>query len=362
MTQLVQPIYVTTPEPSHKIENVLTLEQFIKLLKEEEDYWEGEQHNTKLIITRLRKIFYDQWGWNKELIRGAASIKGRYVVTVVDEPQEYAKPIRYYKKNEYVPKHRAITYSNNDRIYGATRVGQTPEIYKNDHQEVVLPSGYYCDVAHILATVDAHNYPQVVSPLPGFLSFLNFLVPHVKANVDIVSWLGDIASSSGDFMFAYLRNNKKPIGTVEEQKYINIDAPGSDMVGDIDPFVIVKSYDVATSKGMRFTEILEDYYLNESSKLSGRKNRIGIYCQAIGLFGWDGRNFRNEKSWLTNYRKQLRDNVTFQVFSLTDEKLKSLWLPLLIWFNGYKDVLKLELLLEIYLKALKEELIKEPLK
>ena len=211
-----------------------------------------------------------------------------------------------------------------------------------------------------MATLDAHNHPQVVSPLPNFLSFLNFLVPHVKANVDIVSWLGDIASSSGDFLFGYLRNNKKAIGTKKEQEYIIIDAPGSDMLGDIDPFVIAQNYDVSSSKGLRFTEILEDYYLNETSSVGKRKNRIGIYCEQVGLKNWDGTKFSNEEQWLSFYRKELRDNVTFQVFSLTNEKIKSLWLPLVVWFNGYKKVVKLDELLEIYLKALKEELKKEP--
>jgi len=303
MNSIYQPIYSKTPEASHNPKYVLTLEEFIKLLKIEEDYWEGEQHNTKKIITRLRKIFYDQWGWNKELIRGAASIEGRYKVTVVDEATKGTKPIKQYTKNEYLPKHRSITYRSDDRIYGDTRVGQTPEIYIHDHQEVLLPSGYYCDIAHILATLDAYNHPQVVSPLPSFLSFLNFLVPHVKANVDIVSWLGDIASSSGDFLFAYLKNNKKPIGIEKEQKYIDQDAPGSDMLGDIDPFVISQNYNVSTSKGMRFTEILNDYYLNETNSAGKRKNRIGIYCQQVGLKNWDGANFSNEKQWLKFYRK-----------------------------------------------------------
>ncbi len=338
---------------------MLKLEEFIALLREEEDYWEGEQNNTKLIITRLRKIFYDQWGWNKELIRGATDIEGRYIVKVVNEKPEHGKPIRKYKKNEYVPKHRTITYRSDDRIFGDTRVGQTPEIYKHDHQEVVLPSGYYCDIAHILATLDAYNHPQVVSPLPSFLSFFNFLVPHVDSNMDIVSWLGDIASSSGDFMFAYLRNGKKQISAEEEQKYINSGASGSDMLGDIDPFVIAKNYNVGTNKGMRFTEIITDYYINETYSTGKRKNRIGIYCNYIGLKNWDGENFGNEFMWLTYYYKQLRDNLTFQVFSLTDEKIKSLWLPLFIWFNGYRHVVKIELLLKIYLKALKTELKKE---
>ncbi|NQT62432.1 MAG: hypothetical protein HQ556_05690 [Candidatus Marinimicrobia bacterium] len=355
---LFQPIFSTKPEPGRKPEQVLTLQEFIDLLLEEEKYWGDDQHNTKLIITRLRKIFYDQWGWNQELIRGAANIEGRYLITVVDDAADHSKPIHQYKNNEYVPKHRTVTYRPDDKIYGDTRVGQTPEIYKNDHQEVLLPDGSYCDVAHILAGLDAHNHPQVVSPLPNFLFFLNFMCPHVDSNSDIVTWLGDIASSSGDFLFDYLKNGKQPLSESGEEKDILKDAPGSDMLGNIESFVIAGKYNIGSDKGMSFTEILSDYYLRESGR-EHRNQRMRLYCEAIGLKGWDGEYFTNESPWLKYYHRQLRDNIAFQVMSLTAEKLSSIWYPLLIWFNFYRDVLKIDTLLNIYLDTLKVELKKE---
>jgi hypothetical protein len=351
-------------DPDHK--EALDLNQFLTLLKEEEDYFEGEQHTTNLMITRLRKIFYDQWGWNSELIRARAHIEGRYVVTVVNDPvslnipKAHAVEIRRYKKNEYQPKHRVITYRPDDRIYGATRVGQVPEIYKNNHQEVLLPEGYYCDMAHILAGLDAANYSQVVSPLPSFLSFLNSLVPHVDSNVDIVTWLGDIASSSGDFLFAYLKADKRPLSPDQEQTYINQDAPGADMLGDIDSYVIKHHYDVSTRQGKRITEILSDYYNADTPGVAFRQRRFSTFCQIIGLNGWNGENFANEKQWLAYYGKELRNNVSFQAFSITHEDLKSLWLCLRIWLGGYKDTLKMHLLLVIFLNALKENIKLEP--
>lgn len=360
MNKLVQPILVNSPEPSHNLKDVLSARTFIDLLKEEEDYYPGEQKNTKLMITRLRKIFYDQWGWNKELIRGAANIEGRYQVVIVDDSTEKSKALRRYKKSKYTPKHRLITYRADDRVYGDSRVGQTPFIYAHDHQEVRLPDDTYCDMAHILAGLDAFNYPQVVSPLPKFLEFLTFLVPHVHSNVDIVTWLGDIASSSGDFLFNYIRHGKTPLSTEQEQKYIDIDAPGSDMLGDIDPYVISKHYDISSESGLRVTDIFEDYYMKEGEGSTYRSMRFSTFCAMVGLKDWDGEKFGNEKKWLHYYNKQLRDNVSFQVFSLTEEKLKSIKLPIMVWFNGYKDVLKKELLLEIFLIALKEVIKKEP--
>ncbi|WP_373511594.1 hypothetical protein [Persicitalea sp.] len=365
MNELYQPILVTSPEPHHAPQDVLTLSQFLDLLKEEEDYYPAEQHNTVLMITRLRKIFYDQWGWNSELIRARAHIETRYQVAVVNDPAEvdipksHAKPITRYRDNEYQPKHRVITYRADDRVYGNSRVGQVPDIYKNDHQEILLPDGYYCDVAHILAGLDAANFPQVVSPLPSFLSFLNFLIPHVDASIDMATWLGDIGSSSGDFLFKYLKNDSKPISKDEEQQSIELEAPGSDMLGNIETYVIARHYAVASANGQRVTEILRDYYEDQKED-AYRRNRFSIYCQAVGLAGWNGDHFANEAQWLHYYHKQLRNEVCFQVFSVTVENLKSLLLMTKIYFNGFQEVLKLDLLLRIYLDALKDLIKKEP--
>lgn len=359
MPQIYQPLFAYNPEPGHKIEDVITMEQMIDLLREEEDYWEGEQNNTKLMITRLRKIFYDQWGWNSELIRGAADIETRYEVKILDDASEHSKPLRRYSNYEYQPKHREVVYTNHDRVYGATRAGQVPFIYHSDHQEVVLPDGTYCDSAHILAGLDAGNYLAPVSPLPRFLMFLKNLFPHVDSNMDIVTWLGDIASSSGDFLFDYLRNGKKMLTAETEQKYMNTDAPGSDMLGDIDPYVIRKHFDTSSSNGMRYTDILKEYYFGKDGKEALHKRRVSEFCSVIGLSGWNGESFANEHKWLSYYHQQLRDNTSFQVFSLTDEKLHSVILPLKIWFGFYKNVTLFEELLNIWLAALKEGIKKE---
>lgn len=363
---LTQPIFATIPEPHHEQEDVLSLAQFLTLLRQEEDYYEGQQHQTRLMITRLRKIFYDQWGWNSELIRGSASVESRYQVDIVpvsetlQRPQGQTRQVRRYVDNDYQPKRRVVTYRANDRVYGNTRVGQIPEIYQNDHQEVLLPEGFYCDIAHVLAGLDAANHRQIVSPLPNFLTFLVQLVPHVDSNVDIVTWLGDIASSSGDFLFAYLKAQRQPLSLAEEQNFINVDAPGSDMLGDIDPYVIARHYAVSVDEGQRPSEIFADYYNPDQPGARYRQHRFSTFCHEIGLRGWDGVRFSNEQEWLRDYRRQLRDNVSFQVFSLTEEKLKSIWLSLAIWFNGYQSVLKLDLLLQIFLNTLKELIKSEP--
>jgi len=104
------------------------------------------------------------------------------------------------------------------------------------------------------------------------------------------------------------------------------------MLGDIDTYVIACKYDVGTSDGQRVSDILYDYYFNNEARI----NRLAFFAEEVGLGKWDGENFSNEKKWLKHYKKELRNNICFQVFSLTSEKITSIWLPLKIWFGGYK--------------------------
>lgn len=384
---LTQPILTTPPEPGHAITDVLELSQFLELLAEEEAYFLGDEKNTRLTITRLRKIFYDQWGWNSELIRATALVEGRYVTSIVTDPEKlpipilqghtkpvrqdknndyilvpkgHAKPVRRYRNNDNQPKHRLVTYRADDRIYGDTRVGKVPFIYQFDHQEVRLPDGFYCDLGHVLTGLDALNHPQIVSPLPEFLFFIAHLLPHVESNADVATWLGDLGSSAGDFLFFYLKTGRKPLSVEQEQTFINQDAPGSDMLGNIDAYVIAHHYAVNTSSGLRLTDILADYYDPQRPGNRFRQHRFSTFCQVVGLQGWNGETFANEEEWLSQYRWQLRNDTCFQIFSLSAEPLKSIWLMLRVWLNGYQPVLKLDVLLRLYLNALKECIKQEP--
>ena len=360
MQELNQPILSRLPEYNHDNKDVLTLADFLNLLKEEEDYFQGEQYNTKLMITRLRKIFYDKWGWNTQLIKGAAYISGRYQVKIINEGTKNniyegkVKKVKRYLNNEYTPKYRLVTYRKNDRIYKNSRKNEVPFIYQKDHQDVLLPDGYYCDIAHVLAGLDAFNYPQVVSPLPSFLFFLYKLFPHADSNVDITTWLGDIATSAEDFLFAFIRNNRQSSTTDAEQNYININASASDMLGDIDAYVIHKFYNIGAKAGRRVTDILEEYYSDNPIGEKLRKQRFDIFCESVGLKSLVGNKFLNEDDWIAYYKKQLRNTTSFMVYSLTEETVKSIRLPIAVCFKRYEDVIKLEVLLGIFLQELKK--------
>jgi hypothetical protein len=357
-TMLKQPLLSSEPEYGHAREDVLSLEKFLSLLREEENYFEGGQENIKLSITRLRKIFYDKWGWNTQLIRKAALIKGRYEVKIVPclttgGNSIQLKQVRKYKNNTYRPKCRQVTYRADDRVYGSSKVNQVPEIYCRDHADVLLPEGYHCDMGHVLAGLDALNNRQPVSPLPDWLFFLHRYFPYADSNADVATWLGDIATSAMDFVFAFLANNRRPLAESKEQHLINVNASASDMLGDIDAYVIYYFYNTGSFRGRRLTEILQEYY-GEAPGQRFRQQRFPIFAKFIGLGAFNGSAFTNEKKWIEEYTSQLRNSVCFMIFSVSSDWPQKIQLPYKVWQKEYERVIKVEELLSLFLNALKK--------
>lgn len=351
---IYQPIEQTF-KPTKAKETAISLEKFLELLRNEEDYFKGQQHGTKLMVTRLRKIFYDAYGWNTELIRGAAHIPGRYAVKLV--PCGKPKHRKNGKGFEPAPKCREVTVKKDDWMNPNT--GTVPEIYTNNNQQVVLPSGLYCDMGHVLAGMDAFNYLALVTPLPNWLLFLKKFFPLVSSNMDVATWLGDIASSAGEFLYERLED-KRPLTDAEKQKIIDDYAPGVDLLGDIDPYVICQLYNTKAKDGLRVTEMFRDYYSNHGIGTYFRERRLQFFSYMIGLRGWDGEQFSNEAQWVKYYLKQLRNNDAFYIFSRC-ENLKGIMLALITWMRGYKHTLRDKILLSIFLKSLKTDIGKEPL-
>lgn len=341
-------------KPTPGKESAISLEKFLELLKNEEDYYKGEQHRTKLMITRLRKIFYDSYGWNTQLIRGSANIPGRYEVKLVPCGGDSSeKKGRGFKPS---PLCREVTVKKGDWMN--PNAGTVPEIYADNNQQVILPSKLYCDMGHVIGGMDAYNYLAPVTPLPNFLMFAKRLFPLVNSNMDIVTWLGDIASSAGEFLYKRLEDKKK---LTDEQMNAIIQeyAPGPDMLGDIDPYVICQLYNTKAEDGLRVSEMFSDYYSENGLGTYYRKRRNQFFAHMVGLHNWDGENFSNEKQWMKYYLKELRNNDAFYLFSRC-ENIKGITLALITWLGGYKHVCRDKLLLDIFLKSLKKEIKEEP--
>ncbi len=351
-TQLYQPVE-TYFEPTSQKDEAITIKEFLELLKQEEEFFMGEKHKTKLMVTRLRKIFNDKVIWDKDLIRKAAHINGRYEVKPIED-----KEATYKKRSQggLKLKHQQVKVKEADWMN--PNIGTVPDIYANDNQKVILEDGLYSDFGHVLAGIDAFNNFAAVKPLPGFLFWLRFAFPNIKSNLDFATWLGNITSSSGEFFFEYLKK-KKPLSNEDKQRIINCFAPGHEMLGNIDACVICQVYNTSASYGLRVSEIFRDYYCEGGMGEYYRKRRYSFFSSAIGLKGWNGEGFNNENEWLEYQKKQLYNSDVFYIHKQSKWP-KNIWLTIVIWLKAYKNVLDMELLLYIFLKSLKEKIKVEP--
>jgi len=361
MGKLYQPIN-THFEPSTVKRYAINLEKFLELLRQEEVYYKQHKHDTKDVLSHVRKIFYDLFGWNTQLIRGAAKISNRYLVKLVPDdratfPDKHFALIKRTGK-ALEPSHikREVLVREGDWLN--SHAGTVPEIYQNDNQEVVLPGNLYCDLGHVLAGMDATNYLMPVAPLPNKLMWLRFMLPHVENNAFCATWLGDIASSAGECLFEY-KKLRRELLEKEIQDLINAFAPGTDMLGNIDSIVIPHIYKLNTHSGWLISDILNDYYSQEGKGYYFMQRRYSMFCQIIGLKGWDGEHFENEREWIADFKKQLRSTTAFYVYTRMP-KLKGLILALKVWLRLCERPLKLEQFLILLLESLKKNIKSEP--
>ncbi len=274
----------------------VTLERFIELVEAEEArYPVSDQTNTRLMITRLRKIFYGKEGWDRHLISGASHVPRPYQ-TRETERDRFDLPIPWAPD---------VTVTARDYTVTDPTTGATPEIARS--KDVRLPDGTCIDLGHVFAGLDAMNYPQMVDG-PGTVN--------ISSNVDAVTWVGDLGSVQAELQFEFVRGGNTGLTSAQWQAIIDEYAPARDMLGNIDAYIIGATYDVAAQiGGKKVSEILREYYLSARGTTGGdaRAHRYSTFAAAIGLIGWDGSNFSNESSWLDDYADEVNDTAALYV-------------------------------------------------
>jgi hypothetical protein len=355
-TKLFMPILSRQPSPD-KLTRSLSFTQWLTLITEEEDYYEGDQQRTMLMFTRLRKVYYDSWGWSTQVIRGAKDIEGRYQTEMVrvENPVAKDQPKNFYRTKQCAIPALAyqVTYKPTDKKY-PERAGLVPDIYADNNQEIITPQGFICDIGHVFSGIDAWNYFAPVSPLPNWLIWLSFLFPRVSSNFDFATWLGDIASVTGDFLMEQLQNKK--IKREEEQDEIEEGAPPADMLGDIDPYAIIHFFDTQCKQGAKVTDIFKEFY-DPSNYDHYQVSKFTIFCKHVGLTNFKNGYFDNERKWYKTYIRELRAATIFYVYGEMGG-LKGVWTALKIWLRLYEKELDLKYLLEIFVNELKKEISK----
>jgi hypothetical protein len=298
-----------------------------ELVKEENNWPEGDRSNTKLMISRLRKIFYNTNAWNTIIIPATADISGMYQerdIPYAGFPKFWQNPL-YFTINENphpddVPNIPAGFHIQDIEGRPLNAQNQSPNIYcdnlscSNWNQEVMdLSSNCIIDLGHVLTGIDAINNPSpVLIPVLGQIPLLNSALVKMYENKGAATWIGDIGSVISEYYFQVDNSVTTSIPELNfsypsESEYQNIVdkyASGADMLGNVDAYVIAKKYNVNSSSGGKVSDILKDYYLGPG-QLYYKKNRYSIFASEIGLI-WNGQNFENLPERVEYYSHEVR--------------------------------------------------------
>jgi hypothetical protein len=270
---------------------------FIQELRKEEDRAlpTGDRTNTQLMVTKMRKIFYNTPGWDQYLIPGAANISSPYDMVKIPYPG-YPKfwPTGRFNVGDYTGD--GGFYISDVEHRPVDHTGYTPNIYWNNSQEVRLnccPNNVMIDLGHVLAGLDALIHEQQVNPPTPFFS--------ISSNVGAVTWIGDLGSAVAETQYEIDRLQLLyglKITPEEEQKIVDRLAPPADVLGNIDAYVIAAKYPAIYSGGQKLSDILQDYYSGAGQV--HQRRRFHIYAEQLGL-GWNGTDFGNLQQKMPTY-------------------------------------------------------------
>jgi hypothetical protein len=276
------------------------LATFLEVIRKEEAKQPiADQTNTKLMVTKLRKLFYGSEAWDKYLIPGAAGVKGDYK----------------WQEKETKRTEMEIPYAPNVDVVDkeSTLVNAPDELAKpGTFQEVRMPNGDFVDVGHVLAGLDAFNNPSTAGDPLGLYT--------IDDNAAAVTWLGDLGSIAGEVLIKTMLAGKKTYTESELQAAVTEMAPSQDMLGNVDAYVINNAFDVNTAAGKKVSDILAEFY--GGAKPSGlgnkRSTRFTTFARLIGLGDLVGNAFVHEGSFKMKWLPQLRNSTSLYVGTRMD--------------------------------------------
>ena len=290
---------VTQPIVTQAPAGAIALERFIGLIEQEEAKLPSEeQTNTRLMITRFRKLFYGTPGWDQYLIPNAASVSPLYRVEQVERPGT-----RRTVEMPWLP--NLISY-----VDKSSRLPDAPENLQEPGriQEVCLPDGTFVDLGHVFAGLDALNFPSMVD---------GPLTVNISRNVDAVTWVGDLGSVLAE---AVLKATESEcyVTSSEYQAIINEYASPQDMLGNIDAYVISDAFDISSTHGLKVSEILRQFYLGDASR---RAHRYSRFAELVGLGTYSSGQFSNEAAWIDSYVDDVNDAAALYLGAQTEGRI-----------------------------------------
>lgn len=243
----------------------IALDVFLRVIRAAQDgLAQRERLDTKLVITRLRKVFYDSRGWDELLIPGAAEVRAIELPAMAAGVREL--------------------------------------------QDVRMPDGELVDVGHVLAGLDAINHPVPVAALGAY---------EIAANADAVTWAGDLGSVLGEVLFAQRRLDRS-LTDAEVQVQVDRCAPPHDMLGNADAYAIAAAHDISPDAGRPVADILLDYYRAPATAGTPRSRRFTTFALAVGIGPLEGAAFAAEQTWLRRRQDEIASAAALYVGATGD--------------------------------------------
>jgi hypothetical protein len=279
-------------------DSAITIRECIALLeKEEQKYSEAEQRNTKLMITRLRKIFYGFNSWDKYLIKGVANIKSPYENIVEQAIDASSKSLQTPNR---------LTIKLIDTIsFPTDSTLQKAVLRKNifSSQEIRLENNSVLDIGHVLCGIDASNHRHAVRT-PRFLGLPTSSIK-ISNNMNAVTWIGDLGSFVAE---AYFEKRKKgKLSAEKQQELLDIFMSSADILGDIDAYSILEKYDLKSENGKKVSEIFANHYLPQDTV--NQQDRYKMFIKSLGFK--EGISAKRKAKLIRRYSDEVSDSAAF---------------------------------------------------
>lgn len=268
---------------------------YIALVRDfERRYPDNEQQDTGLMLTRLRKVYYNTQGWDAYLIAGAQHVAAPYSVRL--STQSDTLPIA------------GVPDATINRTVPVAVDARGNVVSLAAHQEIALTDGTYIDMGHVFAGLDAANHRQVVDG-PASVN--------LDSNVSAATWVGDLGSVLAEWHFAALAANWS-LSDAERQAIAMEYAPPRDMLGNVDVYAIARSF-YLKGEGLRVSDLLEAYYIDGVGRA---ERRHSIFAADVGLVGWNGQGWSNEEAWVDATADQVNDAAALYTGSIVQGPAK----------------------------------------
>lgn len=230
-----------TPIPTVKKPSVLTMSQFIDLVKRVESANPGDAINTARLIMRT-KYNSTAWDWLLPSSAGTAGVSASGGVTSADVN---------------------------------TMGGEF---------EVDLPYGGRTDPSHIVVGLVANAETQSAGAggAGGLKGKLVSQPPAGLSQRDITTWVGDVASAAAEWSVSH----PHPKGGTTKQSYLDEFAPESDLIADVDGIAMTSTNPAqgfAFDHSQPLSANLESFYFAPIPMISGQDRRFHLFCAEEGL-------------------------------------------------------------------------------